>query len=172
MSIRHVRSWAGRGRPSLSPARAGAVQGHGSSAEGLHAFTLAEVMVSLLLIGISLGGILNVYIQSAARSDLSAHSVSAQMSALSGLEQARAAKFDPRGSPPVDQLVSSNFPQRVYVLDVGTSVGPVTYATNITTITTITTNPPLKMIQVDCTWFYPRRGLFTNSVCTYRAANQ
>jgi hypothetical protein len=94
------------------------------------------------------------------------------MSALSGLEQVRAAKYDPRGTPPVDQLVSSNFPQRVYVLDVGTSMGPVTYATNVTTITTIATNPPLKMVQVDCTWFYPRRGLFTNSVFTYRAANQ
>ena len=129
-------------------------------------------MIALLMIGISLGGILNVYIQTGRRSDWSAHSVSAQMSAMSGLEQVRAAKYDPRGTPAVDQLVSSNFPSKVYVLDVGTSTGPVTYATNTTTIVTISTNVPLKMVRVDCTWFYPRKGMFTNSVYTYRAANQ
>jgi len=138
----------------------------------LAGFTLAEVLIALGILGISLGGILTVYIQSAVRSDWSAHSVSAQMTALCGLEQCRAAKFDPRGSPAVDQLVSSNFPQRLYVLDVGTSVGARTYATNTTTITTISSNPPLKMVRVDCTWFYARKGLFTNTALTYRAANQ
>lgn len=135
-------------------------------------FTLAEVLIALGILGISLGGILTLYVQSAVRSDWSAHSVSAQMTALCGLEQCRAAKFDPRGSPPTDLLVSSNFPSRLYVLDVGTSVGTRTYATNTTTITTVSTNPPLKMVRVDCTWFYPRKGLFTNTVLTYRAANQ
>ncbi len=139
---------------------------------GLRGFTLAEVMIALGILGVSLGGILTVYIQSAVCSDWSAHSVSAQMAALSGLEQCRAAKFDPRGSPPTDQLVSTNFPQRIYVLDVGTSVGARTYSTNTTTILTLSTNPPLKMVRVDCTWFYPRKGLFTNSAFTYRAANQ
>ena len=142
------------------------------SSRGLPGFTLPEVLMALGILGVSLGGILTVYIQSAVRSDWSAHSVSAQMAALSGLEQCRAAKYDPRGSPPTDQLVSSNFPQKTYVLDVGTSVGPRTYSTNTTTILTISTNPPLKMVRVDCTWFYPRKGLFTNSVFTYRAANQ
>ena len=138
----------------------------------LRGYTLAEVMIALGILGISLGGILTVYIQSAVRSDWSAHSVSAQMAALSSLEQCRAAKFDPRGSPPTDELVSSNFPQRVYVLDVGTSVGPSTYSTNTTTILTVSTNPPLKLVRVDCIWSYPRKGLFTNSASTYRAANQ
>lgn len=133
---------------------------------------MAEVLIALLVVGISLGGILTVYIQSAVRSDWSAHTVAAQMMALSGLEQCRAAKFDPRGSPPVDNLVSSNFPVRVGALELGTSVGPSTYATNTTTILTLSTNPPLKLVEVDCTWFYPRKGLFTNSVFTYRAADQ
>lgn len=135
-------------------------------------FTLAEVLLSLLIVGMSLGGILGVYIESAVCSDWSAHSVSAQMNALNGLELCRAAKYDPRGTPPTDLLVSSNFPQRTFVLDVGTSVGQATYATNTTTITTLSTNPPLKMIRVDCTWYYRRKGLYTNTVITYRAANQ
>ena len=131
-----------------------------------------EVVISLAVISVSLGAILYLYVQSAVRAEFSAYSLSAQMMALSGMEQCRAAKFDPRGSPPTDNLVSSNFPVRVDILDVGTINGAITYGTNTTTITTIWTNPPLKMVEVDCVWSYPRRGLFTNSVYTYRAANQ
>ncbi len=136
------------------------------------AFTLAEVLVSLLLLGLGMGGILSLYSQAAVRSDWSAYSLAAQFRAVGGIEQCRAAKFDPRGAPPVDQLVSSNFPVKVDILDVGTSLGKTTYATNTTTIVTLSTNPPLKMIEVDCTWSHPQRGLFTNTVITYRAADQ
>jgi prepilin-type N-terminal cleavage/methylation domain-containing protein len=136
------------------------------------AFTLIEVVISLAILGISLGGILTLYVRSAQRADWSGYSVSAQMMALSGLEQCRAAKYDPRGSPPTDSLVSTNFPPRVDVLDPGPVSGNTAYGTNATTILTISTNPALKMVRVDCTWTYPGRGVFTNSVFTYRAANQ
>jgi len=71
-----------------------------------------------------------------------------------------------------DGGVSSNFPVRVDVLDTSSKSSAVTYGTNTTTILTISTNPIIKMIKVDCTWSFPRRGLFTNSVYTYRAPNQ
>src|SRR5882672_4611913 len=135
-------------------------------------FTLVEVVVSILIVSLGLVGILGLYIHSAYRSDWSAQSMSAQMMAISGLEQCRAAKYDPRGSPPTDDLVSSNFPPRVDVLDVGTSVGVVTYGTNTTTILTVSTNPLFKLVRVECTWVYPRHGRFTNSVSTYRGPNQ
>ena len=138
----------------------------------LQASTLVEVVISMLIVTISLGGILQVYIQAAASSDWSAHSLSAQMMALYGLEQCRAAKYDPRGSPPTDELVSTNFPSRVDILDLGTSSGLVAYATNTTTIMTVSTNPAVKLIRVDCVWSYPRKGRFTNSVSTYRAPSQ
>ena len=156
----------------LPPSRKGAGANRYFAPVGRHGFTLVEVLVSLLIVGLSLGGILGVYIQCAIRSDWSAYSLSAQMMALGGLEQCRAAKFDPRGSPATDNLVSSNFPSKVDVLDVGSSVGVVAYGTNTTTITTIATNPPLKMVRVDCVWSFPQRGTFTNTVMTYRAANQ
>jgi len=136
------------------------------------AFTLAEVVVSLLILGLSIGGMLAVYVQCAIRSDWSAHSYSAQVMALSGVEQCRGAKYDPRGSPPTDELVSSNFPSRVDVLDVGGNSTILAYGTNSTTITTVSTNSLLKMIQVDCVWSYPRRGLFTNRLVTFRGPNQ
>jgi len=136
------------------------------------AFTLIEVVISMLIVLISLGGIISVYTQAAVSSDWSAHSLSAQMMALYGLEQCRGAKYDPRGSPPTDELVSTNFPTSVDILDLGTSSGLKAYGTNTTTITTVSTNPAVKLIRVDCVWSYPRKGIFTNSVFTYRAPNQ
>ena len=136
------------------------------------AFTLLEVVISLSILGIGLGGILTLYVRSAQRADWSGYSVSAQMMALSGLEQCRAAKYDPNGSPPIDALVSSNFPSWVDVLDPGAVNGIASYGTNTITILTISTNPALKFVRVDCTWTYPGRGVFTNSVFTYRAADQ
>ncbi len=136
------------------------------------AFTLVEVVISLAILGMSLGGILTLYVRSAQRADWSGYSVSAQMMALGGLERCRAAKYDPHGSPPTDALVSTNFPSWVDILDPGPVSGRTSYGTNTTTILTISTNPPLKMVCVDCTWTYPGRGVFTNRVFTYRAANQ
>ena len=138
----------------------------------LAAFTLLEVVVSMTIVTIALVGILQLYTQSAFNSDWSSQSLAAQMMALSGLEQCRAAKFDPRGSPPTDQLVSSNFPVKVDILDTSSTSAAMTYGTNTTTILTISTNPMIKMIKVDCTWSFPRKGVFTNSVYTYRAPNQ
>jgi Tfp pilus assembly protein PilV len=135
------------------------------------AFTLAEVVVSMLIITISLAGMMGVYVQAAVRSESSAYSLSAQMMAISGLEQCRAAKYDPRGSPPTNALISANFPVRVGVLESGTG-STTMYGTNITTILTISSNPAVSMVRVDCVWRFPGRGLFTNSVYTYRAANQ
>ena len=132
--------------------------------------TLVEVVMSLVIVAMSIGGIMSLYTQAAVNAEWSSHSLSAQMMALSGLEQARAAKYDPLGG--TDELVATNFPVNVDKLDTGTSLGVITYATNITTISQISTNPWIKMIKVDCTWTFPRKGLFTNSVYTYRAANQ
>lgn len=124
----------------------------------------------MVIVAMSIGGIMSVYTQAAVNAEWSAHSLAAQMMALSGLEQARAAKYDPVGG--TDELVATNFPVKVDKLDTGTSLGVCTYGTNTTTISMISANPAVKMIRVDCTWNFPRKGVFTNTVCTYRAANQ
>jgi prepilin-type N-terminal cleavage/methylation domain-containing protein len=136
------------------------------------AFTLAEVLVASLILGISLAGILGVYVQCSFRTDWSSTSVAAQLKAQSGLEQCRAAKYDPTGNPPVDQVVSSNFPNQVYVLDQATGPGVSIYGTNITTIEMLSTNPPFKLVRVDCTWCSRRGVLYTNTAITYRAPDQ
>jgi type II secretory pathway pseudopilin PulG len=135
------------------------------------AFTLVEVVVSVALISVLVSGMLGAYVQSAVRADWAACSLSAEMMAISGMEQCRAAKYDPRGAPPTDNLVSTNFNSRFAILDTGSS-STITYGTNFTSVSTVDTNALVKMLRVDCVWAYPRRGLFTNTVVTYRGPNQ
>jgi prepilin-type N-terminal cleavage/methylation domain-containing protein len=137
------------------------------------AFTLIEVVMALLIFGISLAGILSVYVQCANRLDWSSTSVDAQLKAQSGLEQCRGAKYDPAGNPATDNLVSSNFPNRVYLLDQASDSGGVSiYGTNMTTIALLSTNPLLKLVRVDCIWASRKGVLYTNTAITYRAPDQ
>jgi len=136
------------------------------------AFTLTEVVFSLAIIGLTAGGIINGYIQSARLTDWQAHSLAAHSLAMQRVEQCRAAKWDTRSFPVVDELVSSNFPSVIEQMDLPTISTNVSYATIFTTISTVTTNPPLRMIQADCVWRFPGRGWFTNTMVTYRAPDQ
>jgi len=133
---------------------------------------LTEVVFSLALIGLTAGGIINGYIQSARVTDWQARSLAAESLAMQRVEQCRAAKWDTRSFPVVDQLVSSNFPTLTEQMDLPTVSTNASYATIYTTISTISSSPPLRMMQADCVWQFPGRGLFTNTVVTYRAPDQ
>ena len=137
------------------------------------AFTITEVVFSLIIIGMTAGGIINGYIQAARLTDFQAHSLAAHSLAMQRVEQCRAAKWDTRSSPAVDELVSSNFPTVVQQLNLPAVSTNATIATVYTTISTISTTPPLRLMQADCVWQFPgRRGTFTNTVITYRAPDQ
>ena len=88
------------------------------------------------------------------------------------MEQARSANWDLLASPPRDQLVSANFPTTNEVLDIPISGTNIVNATIFTTITPVSTNLQLRLIRVDCVWPFLNRGLFTNSIQTYRAPDQ
>jgi hypothetical protein len=133
------------------------------------AFTLMEASIASAIAAMMFGGIIYGYIQSSRSAEWSAYSFAAQSLAMQRLEQARACKWDPEATPTVDQLVSSNFPVVVSVLDVPMNSSNITYATNITTISTISTVPPLKQISVDAVWQFINGKLYTNSIATYRA---
>ena len=135
-------------------------------------FTLVEVVMSSALAAMSMAGIIYGYIQSAKFAEFTGYSLAAQSMALQRVEQCRATKWDPLGYPPVDELVSTNFGTQVNILDIPISGTNIVYATNYTFITTLSTNPPLKMVRVDCVWPFLGRGLFTNSTLTYRAPDQ
>lgn len=134
-------------------------------------FTLAEVVISLALAAMMIGGIVYGYTMSAIRAEWSSYSLAAQALAVQKIEQTRAARWLPQVNNPIDELIPANFPspQRV-TLDVP-QTGQSVYATNFTTISDVTVNPPLRMIKVDCIWSF-RGKRFTNSIATYRAPDQ
>jgi len=138
-------------------------------------FTLAEVVISLAIILITLAGVIYGYIKTTDRAEWSAYSLAAQSLAMQGVEQTRAAKWDPQAWPPIDPLGETNFNQ-VEQLDVPKKGSPV-LATNYISVTLVSSNPPLKELRADCVWVLKHRrsklrGPFTNTVTTLRAADQ
>jgi prepilin-type N-terminal cleavage/methylation domain-containing protein len=142
------------------------------SRQVLQGMTLVEVIVSLAIGGLLFGGLLSGYMQSSMRSEWSAYDLAAQALASQRLEAARAAKWDRQAAPPIDLLVSSNFPVTVDVLDIPVAGTNVVLATNTIEIVTVSESPPLKMIRSQAVWAFYNRGLFTNSTATYRAPDQ
>jgi hypothetical protein len=132
------------------------------------------VVIAIALSTLTIGGTIYGYVLCANRAEWSGYSLAANSLAMQRLEQARACRWDPLGYNRYnDELVQTNFPITTNnVLDMPVAGGNVVYATNITTITTMSTNPPLKMIRVDCIWAFRGNGPFTNTVVTYRAPDQ
>jgi prepilin-type N-terminal cleavage/methylation domain-containing protein len=138
----------------------------------VRAFTLIEALMALVILGIMVTGIVSGFVQAHRSAEWSSTSLAAQSLAMQSIEQARAAKWDPNKATPVDQLVQTNFPTTNWVLDVPISGTNILYGTNVITISQVSIDPPLKEIKVECTWSFSNRGVFTNSVLTYRAPDQ
>src|SRR4051812_29124387 len=80
------------------------------------AFSLIETLVSLAIVGVVIGGLITGFVQAARQAESSSYVLAAQAMASEGLEQVRAAKWDP--SVPTDQVNSTNFPNISATLDV------------------------------------------------------
>jgi type II secretory pathway pseudopilin PulG len=151
------------------------------------AFTLAEVLIAVTILALSMGGILYGYVQADRFAEWSSMSLAAQSLASQGMEQARCAQWNSQQYPlptapgPGDELYVTNDPGATwstnlsgtnYSMDVPATGAPF-FATNTITITTISKTPPLRMIRSDCVWTFPRSGIvFTNTMVTYRAPDQ
>ncbi|MEK7707966.1 MAG: prepilin-type N-terminal cleavage/methylation domain-containing protein [Verrucomicrobiota bacterium] len=138
-------------------------------------FTLTEVVVAVAVIALTFAGVVYGYIRTTDRAEWSAYSLAAQSLAMQGVEQARAAKWDPQAWPVVDDLGVTNFIQ-VEPLDVPV-VGQPILATNYVSVTTVSLDPPLRQLRADCVWALKSRpigsaGPFTNTAVTLRAADQ
>ena len=147
-----------------------AYSGHGS--RGRRGTTLPEVVLSIALTALAVGGMVSGYFFSIDRAEWSARSAAAQVMAAQRLEQTRAAKWDSLATPPVDELVGTNFPVQVAPLCLPSTSAQGVLATNVTSIALVSEDPPLKMIRVDCTWAFLSRGLYTNTITTYRSPDQ
>lgn len=135
------------------------------------AFTLPEVVASLLILGIMITGIVVTYIQTHRAAEWGAYSLAANSLAMQSVEQARGATWDPYAYPAVDK--TTNVATRITnVLDVPIAGSNSVYATNRLWVTTLSIIPPLKSIYVETSWTFMNRRVFTNSILTYRAPDQ
>ena len=111
---------------------------------GTSAFTLVEVLMAMLVLGIAIGGIVFGFLQSLRQAEWSAYSLAAQALATQPVEQARGAKWDPYANPPIDQITNLPGDQSYQggiwtfrtnnILDIPISGTNIVYATNTTTI--------------------------------------
>jgi hypothetical protein len=136
------------------------------------AFTLAEIVIASALGMITIGATIYGYVMTSKRAEWTGYSLAANSLAVQRLEQARACKWDPFAFPAIDELVSTNFPVQINIMDLPVSGTNIVYATNFTSISTVQASPPLKMIRVDCCWNFLGKRNFTNTVVTYRAPDQ
>jgi prepilin-type N-terminal cleavage/methylation domain-containing protein len=140
------------------------------------AFTLIEVVISIAILALVMGGLIYGYVQANWSAEWSSMSLAAQAYASEGAEQARAADWRPNDYPPTDELTNGTiriYPNCVMDNPSSSSTSTHTFATNIVTISGISTNPPLKLIRSDCIWTFPKDQLvFTNTVMMMRTADQ
>jgi len=142
-------------------------------------FTLAEVVITIGVLALVTLAVVRGYVQCSQRAEWSAYSLAAQSLASQGVEQARAAKWDPQAWPPgigpglADELGVTNYVQTNLTLDLPVAGGQVEYATNLVSVTVVSINPPLRQIRTDCVWLFRSSGrVFTNTVITLRAPDQ
>lgn len=141
-------------------------------ASGIAGGGLIEVIMSVAISSISVGGIFQGYLMSSQRAEWLACSQAANSQASQRIEQVRAAKWDLQAYPVVDEAVGTNFPTLVTALDIPTVGNNQVYGTNVVTITTVSVNPPVRMITVDCVWRAVNRGVVTNTISVYRSPDQ
>ena len=134
--------------------------------------TLVEAVIALAITGLMVGGIVTGYIYcttSAVKAELAQ---TANAKALQRIEEARSARWDTSSWPVVDQLVATNFPDEVVILDMPGTNTVGTSATIQTTISQISLTPPIRSIRVDCIWQFRGVELITNTIETIRAPDQ
>jgi type II secretory pathway pseudopilin PulG len=155
--------------------------GNNKSRTACGAMTLVEVLLAIVILVTIMSGIIMGYVQANRMAEFSSMSLAAQSTALQGIEQALAARWDVQsvntntGPGTDDELGCTNnwIPTgSTNVLDIPVS-GAEIPVTNYVTITQISTTPKLRQIRSDAVWTFPFTGkAYTNSVVTLRAPDQ
>jgi prepilin-type N-terminal cleavage/methylation domain-containing protein len=137
------------------------------------AFTLMEVLISLVIFALVAAGMVYGYVQSNRFAEWSEMSLAAQSIASEGVEQARAAVWSTSTAATIDDLpASTNTTIRTNSIEIPSS-GQTIIVTNYISVTAVSTNPPVRQILVQCMWQFPLTGKwFTNTVVAQRAEIQ
>ncbi len=134
--------------------------------------TLVEVVIALAISVMLIAGIASGYIYCVTLATKADLAQVASAKALERLEQARTAIWDISSWPVVDELVATNFPDEQVTLDMPGTNSSGTTAIIQTTIAQFSSNPPAKLIHVDCIWNFRGTEPMTNSIETCRAPDQ
>lgn len=166
------------------------------------AFSLVEALLAFTVLALSVGGIVYGYAQVNRMALWCSMSLAAQSYALQGMEQARAAQWNPwdfstnTGPWTENQITATPFNPSIItqidLLDIPIKGNPFStnangaftntdfYVTNIITVSTVTNYGSgasfpanLREIESQAIWIFPYTGqLFTNTVVTLRASDQ
>ena len=150
-------------------------------------FTLAEVLVSFLIVMMVVGGIIYGYTQANRIADYTSMSLAAESEAIQGVERVRAAQWDPhqfpyQTGPNTGDEVPANTtgPAMTFVdfMDVPSKGTPSqtdfnNWVTNYIYVTAVPGSYLLRQIQSDAVWTYAATGqVITNTVILLRAPDQ
>src|ERR1043165_5011410 len=116
------------------------------------AFTLVEVLLSVLICGLVFSGVLKCYMHSAERAQWAGYSMAAQALAIQQLEQTRSGVWEPSGTR--NELTNLNLLSRVYTPSTKTMRG---YSVSILDVPISGTN------VVSATNFVDRKSTRLNS---------
>lgn len=145
--------------------------GQSSKKKTASAVTLVEVVMSIAILALVMGGVIQGYIQTNRQAEWSYMSLAAQSSASQTVEQAMAAKWFVRGTN-ITELTPPQQYTRTNSMVVPTT-GQAIIVTNYVWVTVALTNPQLRQIRADCAWQFPRTGIwYSNTVITCRAPIQ
>jgi hypothetical protein len=138
-------------------------------------FTLAEVVVSIAMAAVAVGGVISCYLMAAQRSEWTTASTAATQSAMDRMAQLRAARWEVSwegDSTRTNELVAGDFVEGPVPLDMPLTGTMPLMATNYVSVTRLPMDRPLFLLEVDCVWGLMGRGPFTNSLVSYRAPDQ
>ena len=149
-------------------------------------FTLIEALMAFLVLTMVIAGVCYGYVQANRIAMWCSMSQAAQSYAIQGMEQARAAKWNPwayttNNPNPQDQMPAPFTTNQQDYLDIpikgtpysGSSTNFAFFATNCITVTTVQSTPPLRQIESVVFWTFPITGKqFSNTVVTFRASDQ
>lgn len=135
------------------------------------AFSLAEVLVCVVVSLVMFAGVLLGFVQSSYRAEWSGYSLAAQAQAIQAMELARSAKWDVNDNPPVNELTNMVL-TNVALLDMPVNGTNRVYATNFVSLALITNGTSMYYkVRVDTVWPFTWKTtrVYTNTVIDYFA---
>ncbi len=136
--------------------------------------TLAETLIASAIFVIVFISVIASLSLAGYRSEYARFNAAGAKFAEEAMERCRNAPWDPLAVPPIDMLVSSNFPADTIQMDTYAARGNPLTGGRTVTITPMpsATNASYKVINVQVVWSYKGRGPITNTLVSLRSTDR